>query len=75
MAAAGKTGGHINPGIAIANKIKEKEKDSDIIFIGTNRGLEKDLIPRAGYKLNTIDAHGIERKINYRKYKEFVCYI
>ncbi len=41
IAAAG-TGGHINPGIAIANKIKKKEEpDSEIIFIGTNRGLEK----------------------------------
>ena len=35
IAAAG-TGGHINPGIAIANKIKEKEEDSEIIFIGTS---------------------------------------
>lgn len=46
IAAAG-TGGHINPGIAIANKIKEKEKNSEIIFVGTNRGLENDLVPRS----------------------------
>ena len=37
IAAAG-TGGHINPGIAIANKITEKEENSKVIFIGTNRG-------------------------------------
>lgn len=46
IAAAG-TGGHINPGLAIANKIKEEEKDSEIIFIGTTRGLENDLVPRS----------------------------
>ena len=46
IAAAG-TGGHINPGLAIANKIKEEEKDSKIIFIGTTRGLENDLVPRS----------------------------
>ena len=46
IAAAG-TAGHINPGLAIANKIKEKETNSEIIFIGTDRGLENDLIPRA----------------------------
>ena len=46
IAAAG-TAGHINPGIAIANKIKEEEKDSEIIFIGTTRGLENDLVPRS----------------------------
>ena len=68
IAAAG-TGGHINPGIAIANKIKEKESSSEIIFIGTNRGLEKDLVPRAGYKLQTIDAHGITRKITFENVK------
>lgn len=63
IAAAG-TGGHINPGIAIANKIMEKDPNSKIIFIGTGRGLENDLVPRAGYELKKIDAYGINRKIN-----------
>ncbi len=61
ISAAG-TGGHINPGIAIANKIKEYEPDSEIVFFGTNRGLENDLVPRAGYKLKTIEAYGIQPK-------------
>ena len=68
IAAAG-TGGHINPGIAIANKIKEKEPNSEIIFVGTGRGLEKDLVPRAEYELKTIDAYGIERKITVQNLK------
>lgn len=63
IAAAG-TGGHINPGIAIANKIMAEEPNSEIIFIGTGRGLENDLVPRAGYELKKIDAYGINRKIN-----------
>ncbi len=71
IAAAG-TGGHINPGIAIANKIKEKDNKSEIIFIGTSRGLEKDLVPRAGYKLITIDAYGISRKITFNNMKNMV---
>lgn len=58
IAAAG-TAGHINPGLSIANKIKEEEPSSEIIFIGTGRGLEKDLVPRAGYELKTIDAYGL----------------
>ena len=74
IAATG-TGGHINPGIAIANKIKKEEPDSEILFIGTGRGLEKDLVPRANYKLETIDAYGMERKFtvdNLKKlYKTF----
>lgn len=63
IAAAG-TGGHINPGIAIANKITQEEPHSEIIFIGTSRGLENDLVPRAGYKLEQIDAYGFNRHIN-----------
>lgn len=75
VAAAG-TGGHINPAIAIANKIKEEEKESEIIFIGTTRGLENDLVPRAGYGLKTIEAYGLTKSISienlkkmYRTYK------
>lgn len=58
IAAAG-TAGHINPGLSIANKIKEEEPESEIIFIGTKRGLEKDLVPRSGYELKTIEAYGL----------------
>ena len=54
IAAAG-TGGHINPGIAIANKIMEKEPNSKIIFIGTKKGLEQTLVSKAGYKLYTVE--------------------
>ena len=56
------TAGHINPGIAIANKIKSEEPDSEIIFIGTDRGLEDDLIPKAGYKIKHVEAYGVDRK-------------
>ena len=69
IAAAG-TAGHINPGLAIANKIKEEEKDSKIIFIGTTRGLENDLVPRAGYELKTIDAYGLSKKISIENIKK-----
>lgn len=68
VSAAG-TGGHINPAIAIANKIKEKEPDSKIIFIGTNRGLENDLVPRAGYELKTIEAYGLKKEISFSNIK------
>ena len=61
IAAAG-TAGHINPGLSIANKIKEEKSDSEIIFIGTSRGLENNLVPRAGYELRTIDAYGLDFK-------------
>lgn len=69
IAAAG-TAGHINPGIAIANKIKQEEKHSEIIFMGTTRGLENDLVPRAGYELKTIEAYGLSKKISVENIKK-----
>ena len=69
IAAAG-TAGHINPGLAIANKIKAEEKDSKIIFIGTTRGLENDLVPRAGYELKKIEAYGFSKKISIDNFKK-----
>ena len=71
IAAAG-TAGHINPGIAIANKIKQEEKNSEIIFIGTTRGLENDLVPRAGYQLKTIEAYGLSKKISLDNVKKIL---
>ena len=71
VAAAG-TAGHINPGLAIANKIKEKEPNSEIIFIGTTRGLENDLVPRAGYKLKTIEAYGLSKQISIENFKKIL---
>ena len=68
IAAAG-TAGHINPGLAIANKIKQEEENSQIIFIGTSRGLENDLVPRSGYELKTIDAYGLSKKISIENLK------
>lgn len=68
IASAG-TGGHINPGIAIANKIKKENPKSEIIFLGTKRGLENDLVPRAGYELKTVEAYGLSTKISIQNIK------
>ena len=71
IAAAG-TGGHINPGIAIANKILKEEPNSKIIFIGTKNGLEKSLVPRAGYELKTINSFGISRSLSIKNIKKLI---
>ncbi len=71
IACAG-TAGHINPGLAIANIIKENERNAEILFIGTKRGLEQDLVPREGYKLETIDAYGLSKKISLDNLKKMI---
>lgn len=71
VSAAG-TGGHINPAIVIANVIKNHYKDVEIVFFGTKRGLENDLVPRAGYRLETIEAYGIQKQINFTNIKNIL---
>ena len=60
----GGTGGHVNPALAIAEIIKANEPDSEIAFVGTARGLENTLVPKAGYKLYHIDIQGIRRSLS-----------
>ena len=47
---AGGTGGHIYPALAIINKIKEEEPDSEFLYIGTSDCIEKVIIPSMGYR-------------------------
>ncbi len=61
--AGGGTAGHINPALAIAGFIKEKEPDVKISYIGTARNLEARLVPAAGYDFYTIDVTGFQRKL------------
>lgn len=64
LIACGGTGGHINPGLAIADIIKSKYPDAEFLFAGTPKGMESKLVPKAGYKLETIKVAGFQRKIS-----------
>ncbi len=63
MISGGGTGGHIYPGISLACEIKDRNIKNDILFVGTERGLESKLIPREGFRIEKIKARGIKRKI------------
>ena len=60
--AAGGTGGHIYPALAIINKIKEKDKTSEFLYIGTTKKMKKDLIPKLGINFVGIEMKGLNRK-------------
>lgn len=60
----GGTGGHVNPALAIANTVKKNIPDAEIAFVGTVRGLENQLVRKAGYKLYHVDVRGIRRSIS-----------
>jgi len=59
----GGTGGHIYPGISLAYEIKDRDIRNDILFVGTEKGMESKLVPREGLKITKIKAQGIQRKI------------
>ncbi len=59
----GGTGGHVNPAIAIADVIRANQSDSQIEFVGTSRGIENKLVPKAGYKLHHVEVQGFKRKL------------
>lgn len=64
LISGGGTAGHINPALTIAKYIKQKKIDSEIIFIGTQKGLETKLVPREGFELKLIKVRGFKRKIS-----------
>lgn len=60
LIAAGGTGGHIYPGIAVAKEIMRRDSASAVRFVGTARGLETKLVPDNGFELSTIDSAGLK---------------
>jgi UDP-N-acetylglucosamine--N-acetylmuramyl-(pentapeptide) pyrophosphoryl-undecaprenol N-acetylglucosamine transferase len=71
----GGTGGHIYPGISLAYEIKDRDIKNDILFVGTERGLESKLIPREGFKIKKIKARGIQRKICFENLTAIVIFL
>ena len=57
----GGTGGHINPAIAVANLIKERNPGCTILFIGAKGHMEEELVPQAGYRLECLPGSGLSR--------------
>ncbi len=67
--AGGGTAGHINPAIAVANYIKQQEAQSEFLFIGTENGMEKTLVPKMGFDIKFIKIHGFKRSLSLANVK------
>ena len=68
----GGTGGHINPAIAVANMMKERHPDINILFIGAQGRMEEKLVPQAGYEIKCLPGSGLSRKLNLSGIKQNV---
>ena len=64
LIACGGTGGHINPGLAIADIIKTAYPDAEFLFAGTPDHMEAKLVPQAGYRFEAIKVAGFQRKLS-----------
>lgn len=60
LIAAGGTGGHIYPGIAVAKEVMRRDPEAKVRFVGTARGLESKLVPQAGFELSIIESTGLK---------------
>ena len=62
LVAGGGTGGHLYPGIAVAQEIKARRPDAEVVFVGTAHGIESRVIPREGFPLEVIRSGGLKGK-------------
>ena len=68
----GGTAGHINPALAVANLMRERHLDCNILFIGAQGHMEEKLVPQAGYALRCLPGSGLSRKLNSAGIKQNV---
>ena len=77
--AAGGTAGHINPALAIADKIKGVFPETEVLFIGTPNGMESRLVTKAGYEFRGVEMAGFQRGVSaknaVRNVKAAYCYL
>ncbi len=68
--AGGGTAGHINPALAVAGYLREKEPDAQILYIGAKGGMEERLVPAAGFDFKSITISGFQRKLSWKNIKK-----
>jgi UDP-N-acetylglucosamine--N-acetylmuramyl-(pentapeptide) pyrophosphoryl-undecaprenol N-acetylglucosamine transferase len=66
---AGGTGGHIYPALAIINKIKELEPNSEFLYIGTHNRMEKDIVPKHNIPFKELEVYGFNRNDVMKNFK------
>lgn len=66
MFVAGGTGGHINPAVAVANEVKRLDPTAEILFVGTEGRMETQIVPKAGFRIETVKMNGFSRQMNLK---------
>lgn len=69
MIAGGGTGGHIMPALSIGEALRKRNPDTELLFLGSDRGLERETISRAGYRLEEFPGRGLPNRVNLASLK------
>ena len=66
LLSGGGTGGHIYPAIAIANELKQRNPNTNFLFVGANDRMEMEKVPQAGYKIKGLNISGLQRSLTIK---------
>ena len=69
----GGTGGHIFPAVSIANKLKEQNPKTEILFVGAEGKMEMEKVPAAGYRIVGLPIVGLQRRLNLKNILNDLC--
>ncbi len=66
MISGGGTGGHIYPALALIDTLKQRHTNLEVLYVGTENGLEADLVPRTGVPFKSIRIAGLNARCHLR---------
>lgn len=75
LISGGGTGGHIYPALALIEEVKKKQPDSQILYVGTTKGLESRIVPNAGIDFKTIEIQGFKRSLSLQNFKTVYLFL
>ena len=75
LVSGGGTGGHIYPALALIEAVKKKYPDSEILYVGTKKGLESRIVPDAGIDFKTVEIQGFKRSISLENFKTIYLFL
>ncbi|MGN1284698.1 MAG: glycosyltransferase, partial [Candidatus Limosilactobacillus intestinavium] len=75
LVSGGGTGGHIYPALALIERLKQVEPDTEVLYVGTTRGLENKIVPAAGLRLKTLHTQGFKRSLSLENFKTVYLFI
>ncbi|MBF0600752.1 undecaprenyldiphospho-muramoylpentapeptide beta-N-acetylglucosaminyltransferase [Limosilactobacillus oris] len=75
LVSGGGTGGHIYPALALIERLKQVEPDTEVLYVGTTRGLENKIVPDAGIKLETMKMQGFKRSLSLENLKTVYLFL